>query len=164
MKKTLSAAVLSAAVLAGCSVHQHHTRDFADQLHSRPVLTVRHGVISVAPDPIVIKKSELKGPITFLAPEGYTFPATNGIEFLGLVTDRQGNPVAPDPRELKNSAFELQTEAKNAFNCRASEDRRQFVCDVVAERLKKGIYRYAMRLQDSSGKPIESDPSVFSME
>lgn len=167
MKSKAFVAVLAAVVLTGCAMHGHHGDrggPRADRLHAFPMLTVRHGVISVAPDPIVIKRSEDKGPLTFLAPAGYTFPAKDGIEFLGIVTDRQGNPVLPDPRELKNSGFELQVEARNAFSCRASDSRREFICDIVPERLKKGIYRYAMRLQDSSGKLIESDPSVFSME
>lgn len=162
MNKTVTAVVLTAAVLAGCSTHRHPTQQFADQLHSQPLLTVRHGVISVAPDPIVIKRSELKGPITFLAPEGYTFPP-NGIEFLGLVVNRNNQPIDPDPMELKRSAFDVNAEGRKAFDCRFDDKNpREIACHATAA-LRKGVYRYAMRLQKGQER-IEGDPHVFAMD
>jgi hypothetical protein len=162
MKKTLFVAALAAVALGGCAISAQSVRN-TDQEHMRPAVTVRYGVLAVSPEPIAFNRLKDNGPITFQAPEGYTFPR-NGIEFLGLVVDRNNNPVEPNPKALKDAGFDLDPEGRKAFDCRYDDKNpREIACQATSA-VKKGIYRYLMRVRAADGKVIDSDPHVFSME
>jgi len=155
----LAGALVGALVLAGCSMVPHGPQ--ASGGHERPALSLRYGVLAVSPEPVVIMKTD-RSPLTFSAPAGTTFPR-NGIEFLGLVVDRNGNPVPPDPKALKDSAFDVNPDGRKAFDCRFDEKKPTEIVCTPTGALAKGVYRYAMRVL-KDGKLIESDPHVFSME
>ena len=164
MNKTLGAMAAAAALLAGCSSHHHHMHRLGDALHSRPLVTVRQGIISVAPEPIVFSIKEQRGPIVWNAPAGFTFPG-NGIEILGQVVDREKRPVPPDVRVLKDPTLSVDPQGKRAFDCRANEkNREEFSCQPVAGVVQRGVYRYVIRLLDKDNKVLDSDPSIFPME
>jgi hypothetical protein len=173
MKKKLGLALLAAAALTACSHHSQRISDrMAEALHANPVLTVRGpGLISVAPEPIVLNLKAQKEPIVWRVPSGYTFPVKDGkegrdgIEILGLLVDSQGRPVPPGPDALKESGLALLREESRAFNCApANKERTEFACAVNSSLVKKGVYRYAIRLLDKDGKLIEWDPNIFGME
>ena len=135
MKKTFVVVALAAALMAGCASHDHHLR-IGDRLHSTPLLTVRLGIVSVAPEPIVLDLSDPKAMIAWQAPAGFTFPA-NGIEILGLVVDSKGNPIAPDPKELKAPNLGVQGGGSSeAFRCKSAE--KEFTCAPVAGVVRRG--------------------------
>ena len=171
--KKLAFVFVAAAALGACSHHPHRISDaVADALHANPVLTVRgQGVISVAPEPIVLNLKEQKVPIVWHVPSGFTFPVRggkegkDGIEILGLVVDGQGRPVRPGPEALKESELGLNREEARAFKCAATNpDRTTFACEVDQRLVKIGVYRYVIRVLDKNGKLIEWDPSIFSMD
>lgn len=173
MKKKLVLALCAAAALGACSHHPHRLDDRrADVLHSNPLLTVRGpGLISVAPEPIVLYLKELKAPIVWRLPAGFTFPVRSekggrdGIEILGLVIDGQGRAVPPGPEALKETGLGLAREEARAFKCEpANKEQTEFACVVEPTLVKKGVYRYAIRVLDKDGKLIEWDPNIFGME
>lgn len=164
MKKAIGLAVMvSAALLAGCASHEHYMQRLTERLHSKPLLTVRSGVLSVAPDPIVFKFREPNAAISWQAPAGFTFPA-DGIEVLGIVVDGEGRPIPPSPPALKAPNLRTQAGGKEAFRCESVDKGREFTCRPVAGAIRQGVYRYAMRLVDRDQKRIEGDPYVFGIE
>jgi hypothetical protein len=178
--KKLGLALVAAAALGACSHHPHGPSGrMADALHANPLLTVRGpGLISVAPEPIVLSLKQQKEPIVWRAPAGFTFPSKDnrdakdpknqkdGIEILGLLVDSQGRPVPPGPEALKESGLAVQAEGSRAFSCKiANQERTAFACSVNTDLVvKSGVYRYAIRLLDKDGKLIEWDPNIFGMD
>jgi hypothetical protein len=174
--KKLGLMLVAAAALGACSHDSKRISEAAaEALHANPVLTVRgSGLISVAPEPIVLRLAEQKEPIVWRLPSGFTFQVKgrkvdkeekeerDGIEILGLVVDSQGRPVAPGPDALKESGLDLKADEARAFRCApANAERTAFACQVDQRLVKKGIYRYAIRLRDKSGKRIEWDPTIM---
>ncbi len=165
MNRLLLAALAATFVMTGCSLHpRHHDprpgpgTTSADALHTQPLLTVREGIISVAPEPIVVSISELRKknqPIVWRLPAGYRFQKL-GIEVLGV--------LPPTLEALKNTTLVPNPVGKAALECQAVEkDEQAFACRFT-ERAVKGVYRYAIRVIDPAGKPIDWDPSVFAMD
>ncbi|MBL8323466.1 MAG: hypothetical protein JNJ89_00755 [Rubrivivax sp.] len=169
--KKLVLALTAAAALGACSqlARERVSDQLANELHTNPVLTVRSGFISVAPEPIVVSMKELgRGPnakpMTWRLPAGHRFAAENGIEILGVVVDGQGNPVKPDPKVFKDPNPRISREGRAALSCQINDkDRSEFSCRFT-DKAVVGIYRYNIRAVDPSGKPVESDPSIFGME
>lgn len=170
----------AAALLAGCVVLPQPPRPpsppqppwsgqpqqpgLADALHTRPLLTVRFGTISVSPEPIVVSLRDLKEPIVWRLPEGHRFPAEGGIEFLGIVVGAGGKPVPPSQESLKDPSPRLDRQGRQALECRVQgDDRREFACRFTA-RAMPGVYRYVIRVIDKAGRTLEWDPSMFAMD
>ena len=161
--RAITLIAFAATALAGCTSFDRVQR-LGDALHEQPVLTVRDGVISVAPEPITFYPSQAKGPIVWRLPDGYTFPA-DGIVILGQVVDAQGRSVPPTTQALKDPGLRVQPAGRAAFSCRLNEsNRREFACEAVKGRISRGVYRYAIHVLDKDGKRIESDPNVFAMD
>lgn len=161
MNKRSVAGVLVGAILAGCASHDQVLPRMADRLHSKPLITVRLGIVSVAPEPIVVDLRDEKASISWQAPVGHTFRG-KGIEILGIMADAEGRPIPPDPEQLKKPNVRTLPEGqRSAFDCKVSAT--EVVCAPVAGVVRRGVYRYAIRLLDKDQKPVDGDPYIIPM-
>lgn len=168
MVRTLATLAAGALLMAGCATHDHgarHAQQLERLLHSRPLVTVRYGVISIAPEPIVIHLKEVKGPLVFQLPEGYRFPAkAPGIEFLGVIIGENGQPQKPSQDLVKEPRPRLNVEARRHFLCTTDDKTyREVSCQVTSSVLRNAVYRYTIRVEGPNGT-ITWDPNVFSMD
>lgn len=165
MIRTTVLAVAAAAVLGGCSMHHAAHHDRTDGLHHRPLITVRAGTISIAPEPVVLLRGRDQGRIVWSAPPGYTF-ADDGIEIKGRVIDRAGAPVRPNHLALAQPGLGLDPGAAKAFACELErKERRSFSCTVRDPAAPPaGVYRYHIRLRAADGSRLDWDPSIFAMD
>ncbi|MEN9630878.1 MAG: hypothetical protein RJA10_4106, partial [Pseudomonadota bacterium] len=89
--------VLTAALLGGCAMHGHgpdHHARMAEQLYRMPLVTVKAGLISVSPEPLVLRRSEAADEIVWVLPPGLTFQK-NGIQIEGLLRGANGEYLPP---------------------------------------------------------------------
>ena len=139
-RRLLIASALLSTLLAGCSVHYHHTKPCApcssgggkgDPL--RPMVQVVNGEISVDQEVLRFTKDQVNVTITWTLPAGYSFPA-NGV------------------------AFE-RAAAKEIVECQRGRSPQEFTCRNVHSR--PGVYRYGINVNegDTPLKPL--DPFVM---
>jgi hypothetical protein len=167
MKGAMSVA-LAAVFLAGCASHETHLRRLGDQLHVTPLVTAPfgYGIVSISPDPIVLDLKAKEPKITWLAPEGFTFPIDQrdrGIEIVGLVVDADGKSVdlRRSPNALKAPGLRIRPGTAEHFKC--SHAPTTVTC-VPVQVVKGGVYRYVIRVRDKAGNQLVGDPSVIPME
>ncbi len=134
MKKNLIAAVLAAAVLAGCAFPQHPHGPFRYLDPVRPAVDVVGGrFVVVSPEPLVFLKDQRDVLITWqLPPDGkLRFPRD------GIVIEQGGEEFV---------------------NCGPRNDGLAFSC--LNRHSKPGKYRYTIRVLVGE-KRIESDPTIM---
>jgi hypothetical protein len=168
MKSAIGIVALAAAFLAGCASHEQKLRSLGDTLHSTPLVTAPfgYGIVSVAPDPIVLNLRAKEPKVTWLAPDSFTFPNDQkgrGIEILGLVVDANDRPVdlRANPDALKAPGVRVRPGTNEHFRCTYSAS---LVTCVPGQVVKYGVYRYVIRLRDKAGNQLVGDPTVIPME
>ena len=96
--RTFATTVCAVALLGGCAMHPHHPDGprgpyRGEAQHQQVRVTVKGGIISVSPEPLVFLRSEREQRIQWLLPRGLSF-ADNGN--LLLVADAD-DPLLPAP-------------------------------------------------------------------
>ena len=146
MNKSLPLALVAAAALLGGCVghHMHHgggpggpMGPRGEAMHVNPLVSVKGGVVSVSPDPLVFLKGEKDVRITWrLGAQGLSFPE-NGIVIEG-----------PKQDEI--------------VDCKPGEGGRDFSC--LNRHSRPGTYKYTIRvLQDGKAlKPL--DPNIMNLD
>ena len=156
MIKQLALALVAAAVLAGCAGHRHHHAggDGPRSMHFNPMVSVKGGVVSIAPEPLVFLRSEKNVDITWRLPPGLSFPE-NGIVIEGRVIEPPKGATTATARQGLDSRQE-------EIVCPKQPGGQTFTCKNRNSR--PGIYKYTIRvLQD--GKPLPAyDPSIMNLD
>lgn len=165
MNRLIGVALAATVLLGGCAMHPHdHAQRLGDWLHERPLITVKGGIISVAPEPIVVYRGKSAGPIVWRLPKGYTFP-DDGIEIKGRVIGRDNQAVLPNQAALKDPGLGIDPKPMRAFDCSVnSNDRQEFSCRPAPGITELGVYRYVIRVLKDGKERIEWDPHIFSMD
>ena len=153
---------LTAALLGGCAMNGHgpgHHGRMAEQLYRMPLVTVKAGLISVSPEPLVLRKSEAGDEIVWNLPPGLTFQE-RGITVDGLLRDAKGERLRPVQDAHVGVAAKPEPGTDKHFKCEA-RGRQQYVCKVDKKMSQVGIYKYTIRLmQDGKALP-PADPSIY---
>ncbi len=160
MKNSTLVVLTAAAVMAGCAQHHRpdHGQRFDSVIHERPLVTVKSGVISVSPEPLVFLKAQRDVRIQWELPRGLTFP-DNGIVIEGQVMDptKRGEPLSPSAQAHK-VVGPINREQQEIVDCKRGEDRQTFSC--LNRHTKPGVFRYTIRAI-VDGKVVESDPTLM---
>lgn len=166
MKRTAGllalAAALTAALTAGCAMHAHdpsHHGRMAEQLYRFPLVSVKAGLISVSPEPLVLRRSESVDEIVWTLPPGLSF-AKDGIRIEGLLLGRNGEPlpprqdahVTPDAKPDPRTAAHFRCEPRGA---------QQFACKVDRSQSRLGIYKYTIRVLQDGKALAPADPHIY---
>jgi hypothetical protein len=153
---------LTAALLGGCAMHGHgpgHHAQMAEQLYRMPLVTVKAGLISVSPEPLVLRRSEAADEIVWVLPPGLTFQK-NGIQIDGLLLGGNGEPLAPRQDAHVGVAAKPDPRSAGHFRCEPRGER-QFACKLDKKQSRPGIYKYTIRLmQDGKALP-PADPHIY---
>lgn len=143
----LGLAALLSLVLASCSIFERPPPP------SNPVVSVKDGKISVAPDPLRFKV--VQGPVDIvwrLAPDsGATFP-DDGITIDGRLPfppaeaqRMMGQATKPDPRQTE--IVDCRRRSATEFSCRNRNT-------------TPGVYKYTIRVVTKDGKLPPFDPHI----
>lgn len=166
MNLRIGLAALLPLLLSACAMHRHDpAQHLGDRLHQRPLITVKAGIVSVSPEPVVFQRSQSKGEIVWRLPAGYSFP-DNGIEIKGLLVNKDRLAVKPDQYALMAPGLDVDASGKRAFDCQVNKtDQQEFKCEAAAAGYRIGVYRYMIRVVDDSTKRrIEWDPNIFAID
>lgn len=140
----LGLAALLSLVLASCSIFERPPPP------TNPVVSVKDGKISVAPDPLRFRVAQGRVDIVWrLAPDsGATFP-DDGITIDGQVpsssAETQRQATKPDPRQTE--IVDCRRRSPTEFGC-------------VNRNTKPGVYKYTIRVVTKDGKLPPFDPHI----
>lgn len=170
MKRTSWVWLGVVAVLSGCAMHSHdHAARLGDRLHERPIVTVKGGLLSVAPEPVVFSASEFKRRepaqrvLVWELPAGYRFNPKGGIEFKGVVPAAKS---AANQAAVMGSTEARLEPAPEVFRCGpVRENPRAYSCAVDVDKLQvRRAYRYMIRVLTDKNEAIEWDPHAIPIE
>ena len=142
-----------ALTLAGCAMHGYHPdgvpKTGADPAHN-PVVSIKGGVISVGPDPLVFTRDEGAVAITWHLPRGYAF-ADKGIEIDGRVIERNklGGAAAIDAQQ-------------NEIVCADKGGGRTYTC-VNRNSVRGASYKYTIRVRQDGKDLPPRDPEIWNL-
>ncbi|MFT3817149.1 MAG: hypothetical protein QM750_05895 [Rubrivivax sp.] len=169
MNKRLPLALIAAAaLLGGCAGHHMHhgggpggpggpMGPRGEAMYANPLVTVKGGVVSISPEPLVFLASEKDVRITWrLGSAGLSFP-DNGIVVEGrVVGDVRRSSAAAAARQ------ELDPKQDQIVDCKRGAEGREFSC--LNRNTQPGRYKYTIRvLQD--GKPLQPfDPEIMNLD
>jgi hypothetical protein len=165
------AALVAAGVLGGCAMHhgergehhEHHRRSMGLQQHLQPQVSVKGGVISVSPEPLVYLKDEGAVSIVWHAPKGYTFPS-DGIVVEGQLVDaKTGEPLRPT-QTMRPPADRIRLDSKQQqiVDCKVDGEGQRFSCRNRNSGF--GWFKYSIRLLHD-GKPVGPvDPEIMNVD
>lgn len=156
------AAALIAALGAGCAMHAHdpsHHARMAEQLYRYPLVSVKAGLVSVSPEPLVLRRSEAVDEIVWTLPAGLSF-AKEGIRIEGLLLGRNGEPLPP--RQDAHLSADARPDPRTAAHFRC-EPRgvQQFACKVDRGQSRPGIYKYTIRVLQDGKALAPADPNIY---
>lgn len=151
----LALATLAAITLTtGCASHRHDPSHMIERLHLRPQVTVKAGIVSISPEPLVFARDERDVRITWQAEKGFSF-TDDGIVIEGRVSNaRKGQAVAAMTERLQ-----LDRDQKEIIDCQPAADRRSFSCRNLNTR--SGVFKYTIRVRDAQGRVHEFDPTIM---
>lgn len=158
--------VLGVSLLAGCAMH---SRDHAAAqgvhrgaaLNQQPMVTVKGGIVSVGPEPLVFLKDEREQRITWRLPRGLSF-ADRGIVIEGRLLDpATGQPLRPGQDALKNDRVPIDPGQQEIVDCKPAADRQSYSC--LNRNTRPGVFRYTIRVL-ADGKLLVWDPAIMNME
>lgn len=166
--KTPVAMAAAALLLGGCGLfphpahHAHHLDRLAAELHQRPLVAVKAGLVSISPEPVVLHTSAGDKAITWRLPEGTRFDGA-GIVVLGRVVDAKGEPLPPTQKGLEAQGTRVDERARDAFTCQVGADQRTATCRPNARPGARGIYKYQIRVVHQ-GQLITWDPNILHLD
>lgn len=170
MKRTAWVWLGAVLAMSGCAMHPHdRAGHLGDRLHDRPIVTVRGGLLSVAPEPVVFSMGEFRKRepaqrvLVWELPAGYRFNPDGGIQFKGMVP--AAKPGSNQTTIMGSTDARLEP-ASDAFRCEAvRENPRAFRCAVNVDQLQlRRAYRYWIRVITDKGDRIEWDPHAIPIE
>jgi hypothetical protein len=163
--------LLAAGVLGGCAMrhgehgdpHEHHRRSMGLQQHLQPQVSVKGGVISVSPEPLVYLKDEGAVGIVWHAPKGYTFPS-DGIVVEGQVVDaKTGEPLRPtQTKRPPADRTTLDRKQKQIVDCKVDGDGQRFSCR--NQNSSFGWFKYSIRLLHDGKVVGPFDPEIMNVD
>lgn len=170
MKRTEWVGLGAALVLSGCAMHPHdRAGHLGDRLHERPIVTVKGGLLSVAPEPMVFSVSDFRKRdatqrvLVWELPAGYRFNPKGGIDFKGVVPAAKAG--ANQAAVMGSTEARLEPAAE-VFRCGpVSDNPRAYRCAVDVEKLQvRRAYRYMIRVLNDRNEAIEWDPHAIPIE
>lgn len=170
MKRTAWVWLGVALVMSGCAMHHpDHAGHMGERLHDRPIVTVRGGLLSVAPEPVVFsiaefrKREPSRRELVWELPAGYRFNPKGGIEFKGVVPAAK---AGANQTAVMGSTDARLEPSREAFRCApVRENPRAFRCAVDVEQLQvRRAYRYWIRVLTDRNEAIEWDPHAIPIE
>jgi hypothetical protein len=131
----------------------------SDRLYVNPLITVKAGIISVSPEPLVLRKSDAGDEIVWNLPPGLTFQ-DRGISVDGLLQDAKGERLRPNQDAHVGVATKLEPGSDKHFKCEV-RGKQQYACKVDKKVSQKGIYKYTIRLKQDGKDLPAADPSIY---
>lgn len=161
-RATLAALALS---LGGCGLMHRHPGappQMGEQLHQRPLVHVKAGIVSVSPEPVVVHTSAGDQAVTWRLPAGTRFDGV-GIVVLGRVLDAKGEPAPPTQKTLETPGLKVDERAREAFTCQVAADQQSVTCKPSGKPGMRGVYKYQIRVVHQ-GKPLAWDPNILHLD
>ncbi|MBK7061950.1 MAG: hypothetical protein IPI03_04635 [Rubrivivax sp.] len=164
--RTFATTVCAVALLGGCAMHPHHPDGprgpyRGEAQHQQVRVTVKGGIISVSPEPLVFLRSEREQRIQWLLPRGLSF-ADNGITIEGQLLDpATKRPLRPVPDATKTERALVDRSQQELVDCRPEADGQRYSC--LNRNSRPGVYRYTIRVR-ADGKLLVWDPAIMNME
>lgn len=157
------AAALSASVLGGCAM-QHHDRagHLSERLYQRPLVTLKAGILSVSPEPLVLRRSEATTDIVWSLPPGLSFGKA-GIAIEGLLLGRDDQPLPPRQDAHLAEGSKPDPSTRDHFRC-APRSEREFACTVDKKAARVGIYKYTIHVRQGGKDLPPADPNIFHLD
>ena len=163
--KTPVVIVAAALLLGGCGWmphHEHPIEHLGAQLHQRPLVVVKGGLVSVSPEPVVVQPSAGDRAVTFRLPPGTRFDGA-GIVVLGRLVDAKGEPLPPTQKTLESTGGKLDERAREAFACRVAADQQSATCTPGGKPGARGVYKYQIRVVHQ-GRLLTWDPNILHLD
>lgn len=165
MKRAAWVLLGAVAVLSGCAMHHHdHAGHIGERLYLQPLVTVKADIVSVSPEPLVLRRSEANDRLVWNLPRGLSFPKEGpGIRIEGLLLDAKGEPLRPvqDAHLTPGAKPDPRTQAH--WKC-TTVDPQRVECTVDRKQSRVGIYKYTIRVVAGGKELRPADPHIYHPE